>query len=134
MNLAQVVHERWAADSTLNGLLAAARVYTGMSFDPQRPFAVILKKSDKPESYHSDGSAIDVVRLRVQVFHDNYDDGRAIAERAKKVFDRASFDLAGSDKVLSIARYNDSETQNDDGVWQFTVDFDCRVYVAANAE
>ncbi len=104
MNLAQVIHQRWAADSTLDGLLPAARVYTGLSFDPARPFAVISKESDKPETYHSDGSAIDAVGLRIQVFHDHYDAGAEIAGQIKKSFDRTAFDLAGSDKVLNIER------------------------------
>ncbi|MGD0516486.1 MAG: DUF3168 domain-containing protein [Thermoguttaceae bacterium] len=131
MNLAQVIHQRWAADSTLNGLLPATRVYTGLSFDPTRPFAVISKESDKPETYHSDGSAIDAVGLRIQVFHDNYDAGAEIAHQIKKVFDRTAFDLSGSDKVLNIQRGNNSENQTDDGVWQFIMDFICTVYLAS---
>jgi hypothetical protein len=131
MNLAQVIHQRWAADETLNGLLPASRVYTGLSFDPARPFGVISKESDKPESYHSDGSAIDAVGLRIQVFHDHYDAGAEILHQIKTVFDRTAFDLAGSDKVLNIRRNNDWERQNSDGAWQFVVDFSCTVYLAS---
>jgi hypothetical protein len=131
MNLAQVIHQRWAADETLNGLLPASRVYTGLSFDPARPFGVISKESDKPESYHSDGSAIDAVGLRIQVFHDHYDAGAEILHQIKTVFDRTAFDLAGSDKVLNIRRSNDWERQNSDGAWQFVVDFSCTVYLAS---
>jgi hypothetical protein len=131
MNLAQVIHQRWAANSALNNLLPAARVYTGLSFDPAEPFAVISKEKDRPETYHSDGSAIDVVGLRIQVFHDHYDAGAAIMHQIKTAFDRTNFDLAGSDKVLNINRANDSERQTDDGVWQFTIDFDCTVFLAA---
>ncbi|MGD0382455.1 MAG: DUF3168 domain-containing protein [Thermoguttaceae bacterium] len=133
MNLAQVIHQRWAADSTLNGLLPATRVYTGLSFDPARPFAVVSKESDKPETYHSDGSAIDAVGLRIQVYHDNYDAGAEIAHQIKKVFDRTAFDLSGSDKVLNIQRGNDLENQTDDGVWQFIMDFICTVYLASGS-
>src|SRR3972149_1427654 len=130
MNLAQVIHQRWAADTTLNGLLPASRVYTGLSFDPVRPFAVISKESDRPATYHRDGSAIDTVGLRIQVFHDHYDAGAGIMHQIKATFDRTAFDLAGSDKVLNIDRGNDSERQNNDGVWQFIIDFDCTVYLA----
>jgi hypothetical protein len=131
MNLAQVIHQRWAANTTLNGLLPATRVYTGLSFDPARPFAVVSKESDKPESHHSDGSAIDTVGLRIQVFHDHYDAGAAILNQIKMAFDRTAFDLAGSDKVLNIERGNDSEQQNNDGAWQFILDFKCTVYLAS---
>jgi len=131
MNLAQVIHQRWAADSALDNLLPATRVYTGLSFDPARPFAVISKESDKPETYQSDGAAIDAVGLRIQVFHDHYDAGAEIVHQIKAAFDRTAFDLAGSDKVLNIERGNDSERQTNDGVWQFTIDFNCTVYLAS---
>ena len=131
MNLAQVIHQRWAANSALDNLLPATRVYTGLSFDPVRPFAVISKESDKPETYQSDGAAIDSVGLRIQVFHDHYDAGAEIVHHIKAAFDRTAFDLAGSDKVLNIERSNDSERQTGDGVWQFTVDFNCTVYLAS---
>jgi hypothetical protein len=131
MNLAQVIHQRWAANSALNNLLPATRVYTGLSFDPLRPFAVISKEKDRPESYHSDGSAVDVVGLRIQVFHDHYDAGAGIVQQIKTAFDRTNFNLAGNDKVLNMQRSNESERQNNDGVWQFIIDFDCTVYLAA---
>ena len=131
MNLAQVIHQRWAADAALDALLPASRVYTGLSFDPARPFAVMSKESEKPVTRHSDGSAIDAVGLRIRVFHDHYDAGAAIAGQIKKSFDCAAFDLAGSDKVLDMQRADDSEKQTDDGVWQFTIDFNCTVYLAA---
>ena len=131
MNLAQVIHQRWAANSTLDNLLLATRVYTGLSFNPERPFAVISKESDKPETYQSDGAAIDSVGLRIQVFHDHYDAGAEIVHRIKAAFDRTAFDLAGSDKVLNTQRANDTEKQTNNGVWQFTIDFNCTVYLAS---
>src|SRR3972149_10910601 len=131
MNLAQVIHQRWAAATTLNGLLPASRVDTGLSFDPLRPFAVISKESDRPETYHSDGSAVDTVGLRIQVFHDNYDAGAEIMHQIKVAFDRTAFDLAGSDKVLNIERSNDWERQHNDGAWHFVVAFKCTGSLAA---
>jgi hypothetical protein len=131
MNLAQVIHQRWAATTALNALLPASRVYTGLSFDPTRPLAVISKESDRPATYHSDGSAIDTVVLRIQVFHDHYDAGLAIVNQIKTAFDHASFDLTGSDKVLNIDRSNDSEHQTNDGTWQFIVDLKCTVFLAS---
>jgi len=131
MNLAQAIHQRWAANAALNDLLPASRVYTGLSFDPVRPFAVISKESDQPHTYNSDGSAVDTIGLRIQVFHDHYDAGAEILHHIKAAFDRTSFDLAGSDKVLNIQRSNDWERQHNDGAWQFVVDFKCTVYLAS---
>ncbi|MGW8256754.1 MAG: tail completion protein gp17 [Thermoguttaceae bacterium] len=129
MNLAQVIHQRWAEATTLNDLLPASRVYTGLSFDPSRPYALISKENQRPQTYHSDGSAIDAVGLRIRVVHDEYDAGAEIVNQVKIVFDRTAFDLAGSDKVLNIERTNDTERQNNDGVWEFSIDFKCTVFL-----
>jgi hypothetical protein len=131
MNLSQVIHQRWAADGALSALLPASRLSTGMSVDPTPPYAVITRQSDRPAAVFSDGSAVDRVGVRVQVFHDNYDAGAAIAQQVKAAFHLAEFALAGSDKVFGMQRINDFERQGDDGLWQFVVDFQCTVYLAA---
>ena len=131
MNLAQVIHQRWAAAEGLNGLLPAARVYTGMSVESSLPFAVISKQSDRPLSRYNDGSAIDAVGVRIQVFHQDYDSAAAIVEQLKVVFDRSRFALAGCDKVIDMRRSDDSEHQEEDGAWRMVIDFDCTVYLAA---
>ena len=131
MNLAQVIHQRWAADEALNGLLPASRVYTGMSVDPTTPYAVITKQSHRPMAYLSDGSTVDQVGVRVQTFHDNYDAGAAIVHQIKVAFHQAEFALSGSDKVINIQRSNDFEHLDRDGVWQFVVDLNCTVYLAS---
>jgi hypothetical protein len=130
MNLAQVIHQRWAGDEALSALLPASHLYTGMSVDPTPPYAVISRQSDRPLAVFNDGSAVDRVGVRVQVFHDNYDAGAAVVHQIKAAFHLAEFPLAGSDKVIGMQRSNDFERQNDDGVWQFVVDFQCAVYLA----
>ena len=130
MNLVQVIHQRWAADETLRALLPASRVTTGITVDPATPYAVIGQQSNRPIFQCSDGSSVDRVGLRVQVFHESYDAAAAIVDRLKAVFHLAQFPLAGSDKVLAMQRANDSERQQDDGLWQFVVDFDCIVQLA----
>ena len=133
MNLAQVIHQRWAAAVALNALLPAARVYTGASFDPALPLATIAKESDKPDSYQSDGSAIDLVILRIRVFHARHAAAAEIVHEIKMAFDRTAFDLAGGDTVLNMQRVNDYEGQRDDGAWEMVIDFKCAVYLALGA-
>ena len=130
MNLAQVIHQRWAAAAGLNAILPAARVYTGMSFDSSLPFAVITKESDRP-TYADDGSAVDDVGLRIRVFHERHAAAAEIIHEIKVAMDRTAFDLAGSDKVLNMQRVNDFEQQRDDGTWQMVIDFTCSVYLAS---
>ncbi|OHB67853.1 MAG: hypothetical protein A2V70_19920 [Planctomycetes bacterium RBG_13_63_9] len=128
MNLAQMMHQRWAAAEPLNNLLPASHVYTGMAVDPTTPYAVISKERDRPIGFHNDGSAIDAIGVRFEVFHGDYDAGTAIMEQITKTFDRTDFVLSGNDKVINMQRLSDSEVQENDGVWRLTIDFNCTVY------
>ncbi len=130
MNLVEVVHQRWAAASALSDLLPAQRVYTGIGVDPTMPYAVIGKRSHRPAVRHNDGSAVDTVGLRIEVFHDDHDSAMAIMDQVKAAFDRTGFALSGSDKVIDVQRVNDSQRQENDGVWRLVIDFDCTVYLA----
>jgi hypothetical protein len=133
MNLVQAIHQRWAAATTLSTLLPASRVFTGASFDSALPLGLINKESDKPDSYQSDGSAIDLVVLRVRVVHVEYAAAANIVHEIKRAFDRTSFDLDDGDKVLNMQRLNDSEQQQSDGNWEMIIDFKCTVYLALGA-
>jgi len=130
MNLAQVIHQRWAAAAALNGLLPASRVHTGMSAGGPLPFAVLSKENDRPVERFGDGSAIDTVGVRIQVFCEDADAGEAVMHQIKTAFDCTNFDLAASDKVIDMKRTNDFARQLDDGTWQFVIDFDCTVQLA----
>ena len=133
MNLIQVIHQRWAAATALNALLPASRVFTGASFDPAPPLSVMTKQSDKPDSYQSDGSAIDIEVLRIRVLHAQHDAAADIIHEIKKAFDRTSFDLDGGDSVQDMQRVNDYEQQRSDGGWEMIIDFKCTVYLASGA-
>jgi len=138
MNLAQVIHQRWAASAELSALLPPERVFTGLSIDPQVPYAVVGKCSAPPgESKargalrYNDGSAVEGVRVGIEVFDDDYQRAAAVIDQVRAVFDQCSFDLAGSDKVILMRRIGEKEHQADDGRWQLAVEFCCTVYLAA---
>ncbi len=130
MNLAQVIHQRWAAATALDDLLPASRVFTGVSVDSTMPYAVISKRSDRPAAYHNDGSALSTVGVRIEVVDDGYDSAAAVMEQVKAAFDRTDFALSGSDKVISMQRSNDFQRQEPEGVWRLVIDFVCTVYLA----
>jgi len=135
MNLLQVIHQRWAAASALNDLLPASRVTTGAGVDSALPLAVISKQAARPLERFSDGSTVDEIVLRVEVFHDDHDAGSAVTHQVKVAFDRTSFDLADGDEVLNMERANDFAGQQDDGrqdggQWRFVIDFRCIVHLA----
>ena len=129
MNLAEVLHQRWAATEALNDLLPATSVHTGPGIERTIPAAVITKRSDRPDVYLSDGSSLNTVGVRIQVFHDSYDSAVAVLEQIRTAFDRTEFDLSGDDKVINMRRANDFEDRQDDGTWRLVIDFDCTVYL-----
>lgn len=134
MNLAQYVHTRWAADGTLNGLLPVASVSTGRYFaaDPGSRFATITLPGGSYDSRHNDGSAVNRTTVRIQVHHDNYDLGLAIANAVLSAFNRSEFALSGTDRTINMqATGPPMELQNDETAeWDFVIDFDCLVHLA----
>ena len=126
VNVAQMFHQRWAASEPLDRLLPAARVYTGMSFDPTLPYAAISRRSNRPAARCNDGWAMETVGLRVEVFHDDYDLATAILDAIRAAFDRTSLPLDG--KIVHVQRTDDFDEQSADGVWRATIDFECTVY------
>jgi len=133
MNLTQVIHQRWAADSALNAALDATRVFTGPNVSPGTPLAVISQRGVQPSVLFGDGSGIDLVTLRVEIHHESLDAGAAILAALYDAFDRSAFELEGDDRVLQMRRTDATEHQGADGVWRLTVDFNCTVYLATGA-
>ena len=129
MNLEQVTHQRWAASETLNGLLPAEKLKTGRSFGDSLPYATVTRLKNRTRFRTNAGDALDEVTLRINVWHDNYDAGRAIVEQVKATFDRSNFALSGGDRVVQMLRTDDSASQHDDGTWQFTIEFLVQVYL-----
>lgn len=129
MNLEQAIHQRWAASEGLNSVLAAERVKTGRSLGDSLPYANVARLSNRTALRTNAGDALDEVVLRVNVWHDDYDSGRAIVHALKAAFDRADFALADGVQVVQMRRTDDSATQHEDGTWQFTVDFLVQVHL-----
>jgi hypothetical protein len=133
MNLEQVIHQRWAESDSLASLLLADRVKTGRSFGHSLPYATLTRTRAQTAFRTNAGDALDEVRLRIDVWHDDYDAGRAIVEQVKATFDRGDFALDGGDRVVQMRRTDDSASQHADGAWQFTVEFLAQVYLSSGA-
>ena len=129
MNLAQILHHRWAAAEPLNELLPAERVFTGTSVVPDMPLAVIAPTRAKPAVQFADGAGLDTVGVSIDVYDPSYDASQAVLEAVKAAFDRISFDLAGGARVLYMRRTADHARQEPDGTWRTTIEFDCTVLV-----
>ena len=134
MNLTQALHAHWAADVTLNGLMPATRFVTGtyVAGNPGSRYATVALRGGQFEGAANDGSSIDTVAVRIQVHHDDYDQGRAVADALLAAFDRSGFPLSPTDEVICMQRTGlPAETQDaTSGRWTWVVDFDCRVSLA----
>ena len=136
MNLSQVIHERWAADGTLNGLLPVAGFNTGMYFKvaPTFPYATLTRPAGTVESRANDGTRVDTLPLTITVYHgaDNYDEGVVIEQAVDDAFDNTGFALGGGDLVVVMKLVGPpAEVQDEEGNWSWACDFNVRVEMGA---
>ena len=136
MNLSQVIHAQWAADSTLNGLLPAAGFMTGMNFsdDPTFPYATLTRPAGTVDSRTNDGTRIDILPVIITLYHgaDSYDEGVAIEQAIDDAFDDAEFSLANGDKVIQMRITGPpAEIQDEEGNWSWECNFDLVVEMGA---
>ena len=131
---AEAVIHAWWADATdalavaLNTLLPVAKVATGTQFAEADdaihaglPFASLNRESSN-DAYRTNCGRTDNTLIRLQIWHEIFDAGNAIKEAAIACFDNREY--ATSDRqIVSIRRSNDFNLQEDDGVWQFLIDF-----------
>ena len=69
--------------------------------------------------------------MRIDVWHDCYDAGRAILDAVIAAFDRSRFGLSGESRVTRMCRSDDFALQHGDGLWQFSVFFSLQAYLAS---
>jgi hypothetical protein len=130
MKLEKAIHQRWADDATLNALLPAERVTTGLSCRGQRPYATLSREAPARAVMHANsGEIVDEVALRIDIWSDEFSQGRAIAEQVRSAFDRAAFDLDGGDRVVQMRRDGESSSQDDDAAWKFSLTFTVFVHL-----
>jgi hypothetical protein len=115
----------------LVSLLPEKRVTTGRAADETLPYATLTRLKNHTAFRTNAGDAVDEVTLRIHVWHDDYDAGRAVVEQLKAVFDRSDFALDSADRVVQMQRTDDSASQHDDGIWQFAIEFLVQVHLAS---
>lgn len=131
--IAQYLHTRWAADETLNSLMDASVVTTGIYFqsEPGSRFATITLPGGAYRQRFNDGSALTERLVRIQVHHDNYDLGLQIADAVMSAFNLSEFDLSGSDRVINMHADGPPAELQDPGTgeWDWIVDFTAVTHV-----
>ncbi len=128
MTLERAIHVRWAADEALTSLLPAARLTTGRASAGPLPYATLTRRRNRPLLRTNTGDVVDEADVAIDVWHDDYDAGRAIAEQVRLAFDRAAFDLDGGGRVVQMRQSEDSASQESDGTWRFSLRFLAQVH------
>jgi len=119
----QAIHQCWASSATLAALVPAERVSTGRSIGAAVPYVTLLRERTRTALRTNAGNTIEEITLRINLWHDDHDAGRAAAEQIRAAFDHASFDLADGSRVISMRRVSESAFQHADGLWQFSLRF-----------
>lgn len=136
MNLSEVLHEQWAANATLNGLLPEASLQTGRVFaaEPTFPYATLTRPGGGVSSRANADIRTDTLTVRFTVYHgaDSYDEGVVIEQAVDDAFDKLDFDLGGGDRVISMMFDGPPpEEQDDEGNWSWVIDFTCMIEMAS---
>ena len=65
--------------------------------------------------------------LWIDVWHDDYDEARAIVVQVKEAFDGVTLELSASGRIARLRHVADSVRQHADGLWQWTADWEARI-------
>ena len=133
MSLEQAIHQRWAAAGALASLLPVENVTTGLARGGSLPYATIVRKQSRTTLRTNAGATLEQAILRINVWHDDHDAGRAIAEQVEATFDGADFTLSSGESVIQIRKTDERGSQLDDGTWRFTIEFLVQVYLPSGA-
>ena len=129
MSLEEAVHQRWAATGALASLLPAENATTGSARGDSLPYATIVRKQGPAALRTNAGATLGEVTLRINVWHDDHDAGREIAEEVEAAFDGADFELSSGARVIYMRRTGEQASQRDDRIWRFTLDFLVHIYL-----
>jgi hypothetical protein len=123
MSLEQAIHNRWATDFLLAGLLPQDRLSTGAARgDTSFPYAVLSRRENQVLTRTSSGTSIDRAVLSFAIWSADLDEAKEIARAVARRFERSDFPL-DEGSVLNMQRLQETETQADDGSWRVEIDY-----------
>ena len=126
MTLEGAIIGRWAASETLNGLVASTRVYVGSNSEQKPPWVSVTRESGFRKA-QSSANRIDATTIRFEIYHEDYEKGRAVANALAKQtptgLHQDSFSITGDGRATSMIFENEGSFQDERGNWVFVVDF-----------
>jgi hypothetical protein len=135
MNLAQLVHARWAASARLNALLPVGKVLAGGRFhgDPGTRYATLTLPGSRSAGIPRAQWVPETVIVRARIHHDDYAAGQAIVAALLACLDGQEFSLVAWQRKVSIERGSVPKEMQDPrtGHWDWVTDLRCRVQSTA---
>ena len=123
MSFEQAVIERWGNDLQLNGLLPAARVFTGgAAGSPQRPYVVIERQGNQPAMRASGAARADRLILRFNIWANSLDEGKTLLAQIGRLYERVSFE-GGGVHCLNMQEIGQHESMGEEGAWRLYADY-----------
>jgi hypothetical protein len=120
-SIEEIIHAAYAANPYLTALVPATRFVTGTAKGMGPPYVTISREGSLP-AIRSNGKRVDRIVIRFQVWA-THSAGEAVRETLINYFDNWESDTL-SPRVISMRKANDLAIEEDDGIWQFLIDFE----------
>lgn len=117
----QIIQEAYAANSYLTNLVEGAKFVTGMGKGLTVPYATLNREGGAPMA-RSNANRIDRFVMRITVWA-NHATGAGLRDELKTYFDNWGSE-SSNPRVLSMRYLSDLPVEEDDGTWQFLIDFE----------
>ncbi len=122
MSLEKAIRTRWSGDDALTSLVPVTKLATGVALnDPARPY-VTLHRGGSGSSLHTSSRRVDKIDVRFEVWTEDLDEGKNIADAVAARFDRQRFLLDGGGAVR-MRRIGHEEHHDDQGVWRLSLHY-----------
>jgi len=108
----------------LSALLPHARIVTGSERGRDLPYATLNLEGNLPE-YRANSGDMRQCSVRFQLWHDNHEAGCEIRDALEDLFENKSFDTSTA-KIVCSRHQNTFVLEEEDGVWQFNIQFDIK--------
>lgn len=111
--------------SSITTQVSPSKIPQGASF----PAITFQRISNAPEDTKDGVSTLDVIRIDVDIWNDNYEDGRDLADKVRTALDRKSGTFAGR-KIQSIRFETDRELFDDNlEIYHFNQEYSIRYQI-----
>lgn len=124
----EILDSETEADAVdLRSLLSADSIVTGNVKDPDEnlPYATFNLESNQ-SAFRSNQSNVRRPLLRFKLWAEDHSEGISIRDALKALFENKSFETPHANLIM-VRHENDFAFEEEDGVWQFVVDFTARI-------